>query len=113
MAVVLLGCACYLVGREERKVRRSFRALSGWLAKSEGENPAASALRARRIGGLFADECAVLAEESSFEGVYGPDEMIEAVFRGRALFLVLRVEVHDLEVKVESKKKPKRGVASA
>ncbi len=83
---------------DERKVKKRFSTLSKLVSKERGESVVILATRARGIGQLFSDPCAVEASDHLRSGRYTPEQITSHAASARALFKKLSLKFYDLNV---------------
>ncbi len=104
--VVGIWVVFYLFPSEEKKVRKQFRLLAGWISKEPGENPIAMAYKIKNIGTLFDGTCEFNIPAYSFSGIYSPQEISGYASSARISLSQLDLKFYDLAVTF-----PEEGVA--
>ena len=103
IAVLAVGIAVwaafYVFQSEERKVKKPFHLLEGWVSKEGGENAFVMAHKTQSIGSLFAQEFELRTEIDSVSGSYAPEEVSSLAARGRLMFSSLSLKFSDFDVK--------------
>jgi hypothetical protein len=82
----------------ERQVKRQFKALSSWAAKTGEEGALASAQTARQAREFFADPCEWEAEAFNLSGRVSLDDLTRYDFALRTRLRRIRLTFYDLAV---------------
>lgn len=83
---------------EEKRVKKRFALLAGWVSKEPGETAFTMAQKVRKIGGLFAERCTLQAPLDGVSGVYSPDEISRYAARARLPFSKLSIDFYDVDI---------------
>lgn len=89
---------------DEKRIRETLNELCRIGAKSSGENPAFSALKANRADKVFAPRCTFNFRVNSFDGEYTPTEIGSRILRMQALFQWVKLSTSDLQIFVQDGK---------
>jgi hypothetical protein len=110
IAIIVVGigvlAAFFLFQSEERKVKKQFHLLSGWVSKDPGENTLTMAHKTQKIGTLFAENFELKTEMDSMSGSYTPAEISSYAARGRLMFSYLSLKFYDFDISF-----PEKGIA--
>ena len=96
--VALVWGLWFFFPSRERQVKRQFRALSSWAAKTGEEGALASAQTARQAREFFADPCEWNAEAFDLSGRISLDDITRYDFAARTRFTRLRLTFYDVGV---------------
>ncbi len=96
----------YLFPSEEKKVKKQFRLLAGWVSKEPGESPITMVYKIKNIGTLFDETCEFNIPAYSFSGTYTPQEISSYAGSGRLSLSQLDLKFYDLDITF-----PEEGVA--
>ncbi|MBW2059596.1 MAG: hypothetical protein JRJ26_19065 [Deltaproteobacteria bacterium] len=83
---------------EEKRVRKQFALLAGWVSKDPGEKPLTTARKIRGARALFAEKCEVKAPIDSLSGTYTLQEISSYAARARQQFSRLSLRFYDLSI---------------
>jgi hypothetical protein len=83
---------------EEKRVKKQFHLLSGWVSKDSGENTFTMAHKTQNIGTLFADKCELTSNLDLLSGNYTPEEISSYAARGRLAFSELKLKFFDFDI---------------
>jgi len=97
LATLLWGLWTFFPSRE-RQVKRQFKALSSWAAKTGEEGALASAQTARQARDFFADPCEWNAEAFNLSGRVSLDDITRYDFGVRTRLLRVKLTFYDLAV---------------
>ena len=100
LLVAILGSmiAIIVFPSEERKVRKQFRLLSGWVSKSPEENAFVLLQKMRNVGGLFDEHCELKTDYPSVSGSYTRDEISTYVSSARSQASRLDLTFYDIQI---------------
>lgn len=109
VSAVILGVilATVYFQSEEKKVRKQFYLLSGWVSKESGESLFTMTHKTRNIGTLFDEKCGFKTYLDSLSGGYTPEEVSSYAARGRLQFSELNLKFYDITVAFPEKEMAK------
>jgi len=98
--MVILGmiAAVFFFPSEEKRVKKQFHLLSGWVSKSPEENAFALLQKMKNIGTLFDEHCELKAPGQSLSGSYTREEISTYAGSARSYFSQLDLKFYDLHI---------------
>lgn len=108
LLVVIVGVfgGIYLSQSDSKKIKKQFNALSQLISKEPGENPITMATKAKNIGTLFAETCALTLPITGLSESYTPAEVSGYVANSRIAFSELSLKFYDINIEF-----PEKGLA--
>ena len=98
LVVIGIGVLLYCFPSEEKKIKKQFRLLAGWVSKEPGENPITMAYKIKNMETLFDGMCEFEIPFYSFSGSYKPEEISGYATHGRLSFSQLHLKFYDLTI---------------
>ncbi|MGO8990023.1 MAG: hypothetical protein ACLQGU_02650 [bacterium] len=98
--MVILGIviAITVFSSEEKRVKKQFRLLSGWVSKSTEENAITMLRRMKDIGSLFDAHCELKVPDQPLSGSYTREEISTYAGSARSQVSQLDLKFYDLQV---------------
>jgi len=98
--IVILGilAAVIFFPNKEKRVKKQFNLLSGWVSRSPDENTFTLLQKMKNIGNLFDEHCELKAPSQSLSGSYTREEISAYAGSARSYFSQLDLKFYDLHV---------------
>jgi len=98
--IVIIGIvfAVAVFPSEEKRVKKRFHLLSGWVSKSAEENSFTMLKKMKDIGTLFLEPCELKAPQESLSGSYTRQEISAYAGAARSHFSQLDFKLYDLHI---------------